>query len=81
MSWLGKINKYFLQFFFIRLTRHTEKVKVNYIDYSRMKSTRYQTETYYSIQYWILPFTGWTNDFIYLNKSPKFVRLTDNKKS
>lgn len=31
---------------------------------------------WYSIQLWILPCTGWWNDFIYLNKKPKFIKLS-----
>lgn len=37
-----------------------------------------KTETWqwYSIQAWIVPTTGWRNEFRYLNKKPFFVKCT-----
>ena len=34
---------------------------------------------WYSIQYWIVPISGWNTDFIYLNKKPKFLQITKKK--
>ncbi len=80
MTKLGFLNKFIIQFFFIRLTRHTQKVRIAYIDYARMKNYRTQTEQWYSIQYWVVPFTGWSNrnDFKYLN-GQHFLPLTKPK--
>ena len=30
---------------------------------------------YYSIQYWVVPLTGWYSNFLYLNKKTKFFKL------
>jgi hypothetical protein len=69
MSKLGIANRFFFQLFFVRLTKHTENTIVNY---NLIGITQW-----YSIQYWILPFTGWQTDFIYLgNKSPRYWQIT-----
>ncbi len=65
VSWLGLLNKLLFQWFFVRLTRCQERGVG-------------ETKTYqwYSFQYWILPLTGWKSDFVYLNKKPKFIRVS-----
>lgn len=75
MTWLKAINVFILQWFFIRLTRHTQNVtRIATSDFSITRS--YQ---WYSIQYWILPVTGWGNEFIYLNKKPKFIKCSKKR--
>jgi len=64
-TWLGFVNRYFLQFFFVRLTKHIGTIE--------------NENSYYSIQYFVLPFTGYGNDYIYLNNYPKFLKLTKTK--
>lgn len=44
------------------------------LDFSKTRS--YQ---WYSIQYWILPYSGWGNEFIYLNKKPKFIKISKKR--
>lgn len=86
ISWLGLLNIIIFQWFFVRLTKCQEKVVEEYIiqSFDMMidgsfasrgtgKSTTYQ---WYSLQYWILPLTGWKSDFVYLSKSPNFVKIT-----
>ncbi len=86
ISWLGLANRLLFQWGFIRLTRCQEKRIENYtlhsfdlMDNGNIASRGVgKTKTYqwYSFQYWILPLTGWKNNFIYLNKTPKFVRIS-----
>jgi hypothetical protein len=86
MSKLGIANRFFFQLFFVRLTKHTENTWVTYnltsfdITSSGIASRgtgKMETTQWYSIQYWILPFTGWQTDFIYLgNKSPRYWQIT-----
>lgn len=86
VSWLGLSNKLLFQWFFVRLTRCQEKRIENYIlhSFDLMNDGNIasrgvgETKTYqwYSIQYLILPLTGWKNDFVYLNKKPKFIRIS-----
>ena len=83
------INYYFLQWFFIRLTRCSKKVITQYnlssIDMMSDSSfasrgTGIIEETFwYSIQGWIIPLSGWGKSFKYLNKEPFFLRLTKKK--
>lgn len=65
---LGFVNYYILQIFFIRITRHTSVIEGHGVI------------QWYSIQYWILPFTGWDSPFIYISKGPKYLQLTAKKK-
>jgi hypothetical protein len=86
VSWLGMLNKLLFQWFFVRLTRCQEKRIENYtlhsfdlmIDGNMSSRGVGETKTYqwYSFQYWILPLTGWKSDFVYLNKKPKFIRVS-----
>lgn len=90
MTLLKAANVLFFQWFFVRLTKCTEKKVEDYklLSYDLMpdgnissrgvgSSSTYQ---WYSIQYCILPCSGWWNDFVYLNKKPKFIRCTEPKK-
>ena len=65
MSWLEVVNRVFLQWLFIRLTKF---VDIN-------EQTGEQTITGWSIQGWILPTTGWRNNIVYLSKGPKHLML------
>jgi hypothetical protein len=86
MSKLKAVNVFFFQWFFVRLTKCTEKRIENYTlhsfdlmsDGNMASRGTGETKTYqwYSFQYWILPCTGWWSDFIYLNKKPKFIKCT-----
>jgi hypothetical protein len=79
------ICNYILQLFFIRVTRCQEthitgfslkSVSLNGVS-GIVKSK--EIHQWYSIQYWIVPFTGWFTDFKYLNKEPKFIKVTRTK--
>ena len=89
MTKLKMINKFFLQWFFVRLTKCREKKVDDYeiLSYDLMpdgsissrgigKTVTYQ---WYSIQYFILPTTGWNSDFIFLTKEANFIQLTKKK--
>lgn len=86
MTILKAANVFLFQWLFIRLTKCQETRIENYkaISYDMMPdgnisargSGDKNTYQWMSLQLWILPCTGWWNDFIYLNKSPKFIRLT-----
>ena len=88
MSKLKAIN-IILQFFFIRLTKCSEKVVGDYkvISYDMMPDGSVSsrgigntiTYEWYSLQYFILPLTGWWSDFIYLSKTAKFIKCTKRK--
>ncbi|UZS00288.1 hypothetical protein [Chondrinema litorale] len=92
MSWLGLVNYYFLQWFFIRLTKHQEKRAVEYelIELSFFPNNQFvtggnakmETWQWYSIQGWVLPTSGWSTNFKYLNKSKKpfFIKITKPNK-
>jgi hypothetical protein len=87
MTWLKIVNVFFLQWFFIRLTKCSEKVVTNIsklLSYDLMPegniSSRamgtIETHTWYSIQGFIVPCTGWWNDFKYVSKKPLFWKIT-----
>lgn len=57
LSWIGYLNFFILQWIFIRVTK-----QVYLLDYTEKK---YMPNTYKIIK-WILPLTGWWNDYIYL---------------
>ena len=72
MTKLMLINM-FLQLFFIRITKHLEKDCDG--NYTVLKSI--------SIQYFIMPLSGWFNNYIYLTKEPRFLYIKhydDNNK-
>ena len=76
ISWLKLVNKVLFEWFFIRLTKHQEKriedFKLSGFDLMSDGNIGSrgvgETKTYqwYSLQYWIIPLTGWKNDFVYL---------------
>ena len=88
MTFLGNLNYYLLQFLFIRLTRHQNRV-ITKFDIYEISITNRGPETggkirefhfvqYYSLMYWVVPFTGWGNDYKYLSKV-KYLRLTKDR--
>ena len=88
MSNLGLVNRLFFQFLFVRLTKNQETKMINYqpVSYdltpNGVAARGYgdiETTEWYSIQYWILPFSGWGNNFHYIGKkSPRYWRITKN---
>lgn len=90
MSLLGLSNRIIFQWFCVRLTKHQEEriesfnfASIDLIDNGSFasrgtgKTVKYQ---WYSIQYWIVPTTGWNSDYKYINGKPKFFRITKDKK-
>ncbi len=65
MTFTKFVNVFILQWFFIRLTKHMKKDEQGY----------YTIIGRWSLQYWIIPLTGWWNHFKYLNKNPNFCIL------
>jgi len=65
MSFIELINIVLLQWFFVRLTKHFKKNHDG-------KYTKFDS---ISLQYWVVPMSGWTNKFKYLNKNPRFFYL------
>ena len=68
MSNLGLVNRLFFQFLFVRLTKNQETKMINYqpVSYdltpNGVAARGYgdiETTEWYSIQYWILPFSEW----------------------
>lgn len=90
MTLLGFTNRYIFQWFFVRLTKHMENFVENYElrGYDLMSdgsiSTRGVGKTiskyWYSIQYFVVPLTGWNSNYRYLNKGPKYFKITKVKK-
>ena len=86
MTKLKAVNLFFFQWFFVRLTKCTEGRIEEYTlhsldlmaDGSMTSRGTGETKTYqwYSLQFWILPCTGWNNNLIYLNKKPKSIKCT-----
>ncbi len=59
------INKFFLQFLFVRLTKWmTKDRKGNYTIVSR-----------WGFMYWVKPLTGWKSDFKYLGGKQRTIWL------
>ena len=85
------LNKFMLQFLFIRLTRTEQRIfeSITIDSFDIMENGgissrgRGKAKTYewYSIQYWIKPFTGWNTPFVFLNEDnkPKFKNVTKKK--
>ena len=61
MSILGLFNFIIVQWFFVRLCRVTNDINGN---------------VRYSLIYWIVPCSGWYNNYIMLSKKMKFLPLT-----
>lgn len=56
MSKLEFVNRFFFQLFFVRLTRVIE---------NKDDEVKYQ---WYSIMFWVVPFTGWNTNFKFIGK-------------
>jgi hypothetical protein len=56
LFWLGIINQWFIQWFFIRIFSNREEGK----------------HTHYGILYWVYPFTGWITDYKILGEKIKY---------
>ena len=90
MSLLKFVNLFFFQWFCVRLTKHTEERVENYRLHSfdmmpdgTFSSRGYghkHTYQWYSIQYWVVPTTGWSKPFKYMNGVAEYVRVTKEKR-
>lgn len=89
MTLLGFFNKYIFQWFFIRLTKNIENSIEEYkiLSYDMMPDGSIAsrgcgktiTKYWYSIQYFVVPLTGWNNDYKYINNGPKYFKITRKK--
>lgn len=77
-----QISNYFLQFFFIRLTLCEVITDFTVDEISFVQNNSFEiggkvkeTRNFYALQYFVLPFSGWTSDFIYIGKK-RFLRIT-----
>lgn len=88
ISWL-KITNIFLQLFFVRLTKCIDYKIEDYklLSFDMMedgsmsprgvgRSVKYE---WYSLQYFVVPFSGWKYNYSYLGKEPGYIRLTKRK--
>lgn len=86
MSKLKFFNAFLLQWFFVRLTKCQEKVVTEFDMYevsimpdgsfAPSGTAKYKTFQWYSLQYWVIPCTGWWSDFKYVGGKPKFWKLS-----
>jgi hypothetical protein len=89
MSWLKFVNVFFCQWFFIRLAKCQEKrvVTFNVQSYdltpdgiSSRGTGEVKVFQWYSLMFWVVPTTGWGNDYKYIGKkSPRYLKLTKEK--
>lgn len=59
-TWLGWLNKIILQWFFVRLTEIVTRDKNDI-----------EIKSEWSLDYWIVPTTGWGNDYKFIGGEPK----------
>ena len=88
-KWLKFINVVFLQWFFVRLTKNSEKVITEYKIHSLDMMAdgqigsrgvgKTENRYWYSIQGFIVPCTGWWIDFKFVSKEPMFWKITKVK--
>ena len=73
-SWLGYLNFFILQWVFIRLTKYKE---INEFQFTKVSLCNEglsvggiikKSKWKFRILKWILPLTGWWNDYKYINK-------------
>ncbi len=86
MTPLKAINVFLLQWFFIRLTSLKERVIEDFQIHSFSVSQHgfvssrgtgeYKIYQYYVLEFWIVPCTGWWNNFKYLNGDGNFTQIT-----
>lgn len=89
MTWLKFLNVFILQLLFIRLTKcqltKVENFKIHSWDVmpngdlSCRGTGTSVTYQHYSIQYWIVPLSGWWSSFP-MSDNPKFIQITKSKK-
>lgn len=82
------LNIVLFQWFFIRLTKCKSRTVVSFNPHEISLlpdgsmgfggNVKYEIIEWYSIQLFILPLTGWRNDFVYIGK-PKFYRITPKR--
>lgn len=86
-----KFINLFLQILFVRLTKCSELSfgELNYKSVEMLddnnisihsSGTSYMYE-WYSLQYFVVPFTGWKSNFIFIFGAPKFKRITKKIRS
>ena len=78
MSNLEFFNKFFFQFFFLRLAKCQEKkdIKVNVGGENPYTTSYSQIYQWYSLMIGIIPFTGWIKNCRYILKKPLIIRIT-----
>lgn len=89
MSGLALLN-YIVQLLFIRIVRCEltviEGFELDDVIYgsewcsANGRSTKSHKEYYYTLRYWILPFSGWFNyDFIFVGEKRDMIKITKNR--
>jgi hypothetical protein len=83
MNWLGLLNFFILQWFFIRLgkIKVIDDISLSHfsLDQKNIEKGKNKIKTgfsgvvkknkyKYKIIKWVIPLTGWSNDYIYLKK-------------
>lgn len=89
--WYGRLNFLLLQFLFIRLTKNRIKVideflpnSANFVSGSPCNVSlggeikKYHYKYYWSVQYFILPLTGWWNQYVWIS-TPQNKKITKQK--
>jgi len=66
MSILQFVNMCFFQLLFIRLTRHMKKDIYG----------KYTITERWSFMYWVVPFTGWGNNYKYIGTHSKYLFIS-----
>lgn len=90
MSILELSNRIIFQWFFVRLTRCSQRIidEVEMVEVSMLHDgchgvggniLKSHREQWYSFQGWIIPLTGWNTDFRYIGKSPWFKKMSTIK--
>lgn len=80
MSKLEFVNKFLFQLFFVRLTRvkHANPTKSEIYRIIEFGELTPPCEQWYSIMFWVIPFTGWNTDFKFIGKM-NLKRITKRK--
>lgn len=77
MTKLEIANRFFFQWFFVRLTRCIYEVYLEFEEHPGYRILHGKAK-WYSLQGFILPTSGWSNNFIFLGKR-WFLRITKKK--
>lgn len=89
MTKLEFVNKFIFQLFFARLTRCQERI-IDKVDFYETSITpdgfgwggnvrESHIEQWYSIMFWVVPFTGWNSKFKFIGKQ-QLKRITKKAK-